>query len=76
MNNISATVKVLFFVILKEIASVRANKVISVDFFLLSNSIKYILLYLANAGIFYHCQNEHFNIHVPLPIKYLYGSSV
>jgi len=27
-----------------------------------------LLLKFTNDGIFYNCQNEHFNIHVPLPI--------
>ena len=42
--------------ILKEIASVHANKVISIDCSLFSNSIKINSAKFTNAGIFYNCQ--------------------
>ena len=45
-----------------------ANKVISVDFFFTFKFDKINSAKFTNEGIFYSCQNEHFNIQVPLPI--------
>jgi hypothetical protein len=42
--------------------------IISDDFFLIFNFDKKNSAKFTNAGIFYNCQNEHFNIHIPLLI--------
>ena len=51
-----------------EIAIVRAHKIISDDFFFIFKFDKINSAKFTNARIFYNCQNEHFNIHFPLPI--------
>ena len=59
-----------------KIVRARANKIISGDFFFIFKFDKINSAKFTNAGIFYNCQNEHFNIHAPLPITYLYGLTV
>ena len=50
-----------------EIASVRGNKKNSEEFLKIFKFDKINSAKFTNAGILYNCQNEHFNIHVPIP---------
>jgi hypothetical protein len=50
-----------------EIASVRGNKKNSEEFFKIFKFDKINSAKFTNAGILCNCQNEHFNIHVPIP---------